>query len=103
MPPLRKLWLTAHRWFALSLGWVLAIMGITGALLMIGAPIDERLHAGLFKVSVHEHTSTVPLEQIRQRFVAGFGDGATFSFRGLAGRCLRAFLRSAGYCLAPLR
>ncbi|WP_346730456.1 PepSY-associated TM helix domain-containing protein [Caballeronia sp. dw_19] len=81
MPPLRRLWLTAHRWFALSLGWVLAIMGITGALLMIGAPVDERLHADLFKVGAHEHASAVPLEQVRQRFATRFGDGATFSFR----------------------
>jgi uncharacterized iron-regulated membrane protein len=81
MPRLRHLWLTAHRWFALSLGWVLAIMGITGALLVIGRPIDERLHAELFKATAHEHASVVPLEVIRQRFAAEFGNHATLSFR----------------------
>jgi uncharacterized iron-regulated membrane protein len=81
MPHLRKLWLTAHRWFALSLGWVLALMGITGALLVISGPIDERLHAGLFKANAHEHARALPLEQVRQRIEAQFVHGSTFSFR----------------------
>lgn len=78
---LRTLWLTAHRWFALSLGWVLAIMGITGALLMIARPLDEHLHSELFRVTAHEQMSSVPLESVRQRFTAEFGKRAALSFR----------------------
>lgn len=77
----RSLWLTAHRWFALSLGWVLGFMGITGALLVIAPPIDERLHSELFSVTASGRGSGVSLEKTRQRFAAEFGNHAALSFR----------------------
>jgi uncharacterized iron-regulated membrane protein len=85
MPRLRDLWLGAHRWFALSLGWVLGMMGLTGALLVIAPPIDKQLHPQLFKVVAHnaadaEHRSTLPLEAIRTKLSAEFGKKASLSF-----------------------
>jgi uncharacterized iron-regulated membrane protein len=85
MRRLRDLWLNAHRWFALSLGWVLGMMGLTGALLVIAPPIDEQLHPQLFKVVAHhasgvEHRVTLPLETIRAQLGVEFGRKASLSF-----------------------
>src|ERR1700761_759412 len=85
MRRLRDLWLSAHRWFALSLGWVLGMMGLTGALLVIAPPIDEQLHPQLFKVVTHdashfENRVTLPLEAIRIKLSAEFGKKASLSF-----------------------
>ncbi|WP_343223836.1 PepSY-associated TM helix domain-containing protein [Paraburkholderia edwinii] len=86
MRRLRDLWLGAHRWFALSLGWVLGLMGLTGALLVIAPPLDEQLHPQLFKVVTHDasgiadHRATLPLEAIRSRLGAEFGKKAGLSF-----------------------
>jgi uncharacterized iron-regulated membrane protein len=82
---LRDLWLGAHRWFALSLGWVLGLMGLTGALLVIAPPIDEQLHPHLLKVVAHdasgsEQRMTLPLEAIRTKLGAEFGKKAGMSF-----------------------
>jgi uncharacterized iron-regulated membrane protein len=85
MRRLRDLWLSAHRWFALSLGWVLGLMGLTGALLVIAPPIDEQLHPQLFKVVKHdasgfEHRVALSLEAIRTKLGAEFGRQASLSF-----------------------
>ncbi|GAB7527278.1 PepSY-associated TM helix domain-containing protein [Paraburkholderia sp. 2C] len=85
MRRLRDLWLSAHRWFALSLGWALGMMGLTGALLVIAPPLDEQLHPQLFKVVAHGATgvdrrSTLPLEAIRTTLSAEFGKQASLSF-----------------------
>lgn len=80
MRRLRNLWLTGHRWFALSLGWVLGMMGLTGALLVIAPPLDEQLHPQLFKVPVHVHQAALPLEALRSKLSAEFGKKASFSF-----------------------
>ncbi|OWT80234.1 MULTISPECIES: PepSY domain-containing protein [unclassified Achromobacter] len=45
---MRKLWLQAHRWMALSLGWVLILSGLTGATLVVLRPLDQWLHPELF-------------------------------------------------------
>jgi uncharacterized iron-regulated membrane protein len=81
MPRLRHYWVVAHRWFALSVGWVLALMGITGALLMIAAPLDEQLHPGLFRVAApSENATTVTLESVRQHLASEFGPRAALTF-----------------------
>jgi uncharacterized iron-regulated membrane protein len=80
MRRLRDLWLLAHRWFALSLGWLLGLMGLTGALLVIAPPLDEQLHPQLFKVAVHEHAAPLPLETVRSTLRAEFGKKANLSF-----------------------
>jgi uncharacterized iron-regulated membrane protein len=72
-PRLRHYWVVAHRWFALSIGWVLALMGVTGALLMIAAPLDEHLHPGLFHVDAPVGSAYVSLESVRQHLADEFG------------------------------
>src|ERR1700754_2439520 len=77
----RDLWLNAHRWFALSLGWLLGMMGLTGALLVVAPPLDEQLHPQLFKVAVHDaHRAALPLEAVKAKLGATFGNKASFSF-----------------------
>jgi uncharacterized iron-regulated membrane protein len=44
MTSLRSLWLRLHRWFALGLGWILILAGLTGTLLIIGQPLDRMAH-----------------------------------------------------------
>jgi uncharacterized iron-regulated membrane protein len=85
MRRLRNIWLSAHRWFALSLGWVLGMMGLTGALLVIAPPIDEQLHPQLFKVATRnasgfEPRAALPLEAIRTKLGDEFGKQASLSF-----------------------
>ncbi|MBN3849665.1 PepSY domain-containing protein [Paraburkholderia sp. Ac-20342] len=85
MRRLRNLWLSAHRWFALSLGWILGLIGLSGALLVIAPPLDEQLHPQLFRVpaythDTHAHREALPLETIRSKLRAGFGEKASFSF-----------------------
>lgn len=48
MQRLRQLWLRTHRWTALSLGWVLILSGLTGAVLVVAQPLDRWLHPELF-------------------------------------------------------
>ncbi|SAI49597.1 sulfite reductase [Bordetella ansorpii] len=45
---LRALWLTCHRWTALTLGWLLIVAGLTGALLVVTRPLDEWIHPEYF-------------------------------------------------------
>ncbi|TDV35893.1 putative iron-regulated membrane protein [Paraburkholderia caballeronis] len=82
-PRLRRYWLVAHRWFALSFGRVLALMGVTGALLMIAAPLDHHLHPELFSVVAPDDRATVSLESVRQRLAGEFGPRAALSFHPL--------------------
>jgi len=76
----RDVWLKAHRWFALGLGWLLGMMGLTGALLVVAPPLDEQLHPQLFAVAVHDGAAALPLEAIRARLGAQFGNQASLSF-----------------------
>lgn len=41
----RKLWLTLHRWIALSVGLVFLFSGLTGSLIVFRHHLDERLNA----------------------------------------------------------
>ncbi len=49
MQRLRQLWLRLHRWTALSLGWVLILSGLTGAVLVVAQPLDRWAHPELFR------------------------------------------------------
>ncbi|MFJ1299211.1 PepSY-associated TM helix domain-containing protein [Pseudomonadota bacterium AL_CKDN230030165-1A_HGKHYDSX7] len=44
----RRLWLVCHRWIALTLGAILVLSGVTGALLVVARPLDRLLHADDF-------------------------------------------------------
>ncbi|WP_223216742.1 PepSY-associated TM helix domain-containing protein [Paraburkholderia phenoliruptrix] len=80
----RRAWLTAHRWFALTFGWVLALIGLTGALLVVSAPVDERIQSAQTRVTAPaaaaDATRRVPLETIRERLSREFGAKTTLSF-----------------------
>ncbi|WP_109479719.1 PepSY-associated TM helix domain-containing protein [Paraburkholderia sp. C35] len=77
---IRHYWIVAHRWFGLSVGWVLALAGITGALLMIAAPLDEGLHPELFHVGGPAGGAVVSLESVRQRLASEFGPHTGLTF-----------------------
>lgn len=78
---LRQVWIRIHRYFALSFGWILALMGLTGALLVIAPPIDAWLHPELFKVAATQPAQAAALEPLRERLAAEFGPKASFGFR----------------------
>lgn len=75
----RRWWLRLHRWVGLSLGLLLALSGLTGAALTLARPLDERLHAGLYRV--HPAAQRAPLDAIHARLEAEFGPRAGFVFR----------------------
>lgn len=79
MTSLRTLWLRLHRWFALGLGWILMLAGLTGTLLIVAQPLDKWAHPELFQAaSQGEAAALAPvLEQARQEF----GEQATFRFK----------------------
>ena len=79
MTSLRSLWLRLHRWFALSLGWILILAGLTGAVLIAAQPLDRLAHPQLFKAPAATPAAALApiLEQARQEF----GDKATFRFK----------------------
>lgn len=79
MTSLRSLWLRLHRWFALSLGWILILAGLTGAVLIAAQPLDRLAHPQLFKAPAATPAAALTpiLEQARQEF----GDKASFRFK----------------------
>lgn len=71
---LRRTWLTVHRWTALSVGWLLALVGLVGAVLIVGQPVDRWLHPALFKAQpAAASAAPATLETIRRQLVAEFG------------------------------
>ncbi|WP_409284953.1 PepSY domain-containing protein [Pseudomonas protegens] len=62
MPRLRDLWLGLHRWLALSLGLLLALLGLSGSLLELKGPILRwEVGASMLQLAPGEHRA--PLEQ----------------------------------------
>jgi uncharacterized iron-regulated membrane protein len=82
-PRLRQLWLKLHRWFALGLGWMLALQGLMGAALVVSRPVEQWMRPELFRAptAVAPATTAVPLESVRSALVASFGRQADFTFR----------------------
>ena len=79
----RALWLRVHRWVALSVGWVLALVGLAGAVLVVALPVDRWGHPELFRADPEAPgtAARTRLEPIRQRLTAEFGPEAGFLFR----------------------
>lgn len=75
---LRRLWLVLHRWVGLSLGLLLLLSGLTGALLVVGEPLDEAMRPELFQATA---TGSGALDPVLQRLRAEFGEGAAFTLR----------------------
>ena len=47
----RKLWLKVHLWLGLGLGLILAVIGLTGSVLVFWREIDQALNSSLYKAS----------------------------------------------------
>ncbi|MGJ7604734.1 PepSY-associated TM helix domain-containing protein [Variovorax sp. LT1R20] len=83
--PLRRLWLKIHRWTGLTLGPILALTALLGAVLVVAQPIDRRVHADLFVSrsagDAIAAAAALPLEPLRQRIVSEFGPDTNFTLR----------------------
>lgn len=81
--PLRRLWLRIHRWIGLTLGPVLALTALLGAVLVVALPLDRYANPILFtaRSAVDATTVALPLEPLRQRLAAEFGPDANFTLR----------------------
>lgn len=80
-PAIRRLWLKAHRYCALSLGWLLALAALLGAALTVAHPLDQALHPELFARSAATGASTCALDTVHARLRPEFGPGAAFTYR----------------------
>ena len=88
MTVLRSLWLRLHRWFALGLGWLLILAGLTGAMLVVSQPLDRWMNPQLFQAqstagaaSNDPSTQTAKLEPIVAAAHKEFGPKATLRFK----------------------
>ncbi len=97
MQSLRRVWLRAHRWVALSMGGLLILSGISGAALVVARPLDQWLHSHYFRANDATPGAVVSLESVRQKLAAEFGDAAAFTFRPPreAGETLQVLVRGA--------
>ena len=78
---LRRAWLSVHRWVALSVGWLLALVALAGAILIVAQPLHRLAHPELFKTAGPSTAPAASLESIRTNLVAGFGDKFSFTLR----------------------
>jgi uncharacterized iron-regulated membrane protein len=81
---MRRIWLKAHRWVALGVGWLLALVALIGALLIVAQPLDRLTHPQFFKVeasAVGSSAAAPSLESIRKQLIATFGSKASFTLR----------------------
>ncbi len=78
--PLRRLWLRIHRWIGLTLGPILALTALLGAMLVVALPLDRYAHPAFFTA---RSTGDAPLqlEPLRARLAAEFGPDANFTLR----------------------
>ena len=79
--PLRRLWLTLHRWTGLTLGPLLALTALLGALLVVALPLDHAAHPEFFTARSHGNAPPAPLEPLRQRLLAEFGPDTNLTLR----------------------
>ena len=81
--PLRRLWLKLHRWIGLSLGPILALTALLGAVLVVALPIDRYAHPEFFVARSAGQAGVPPLqfEPLRQRLLAEFGPDTDLTLR----------------------
>jgi uncharacterized iron-regulated membrane protein len=77
----RRLWLRLHRWIALSLGLLLALIALLGAVLTVAQPLDRQANSALFRVPNAGPAHPELLERARARLQAEFGPGTALRFR----------------------
>jgi uncharacterized iron-regulated membrane protein len=80
-PAIRGLWLKAHRYCALGLGWLLALTALLGALLTVTKPMDRWLHPELFTAPAVGAPVPALLQAAREALAREFGPQATLTFR----------------------
>lgn len=77
----RKLWLKVHLWLGLGLGLILALIGLTGSVLVFWQEIDAALNPALFRASSPIAAKRKPLDEIfsaaRQHAPPGWESGST--------------------------
>lgn len=97
LPSLRRTWLWLHRWTGLTLGLLLALAALLGALLTVARPLDQLAHPQLFRAAVD--SAPMLLEPLRQRLSAEFGSQATLTLRPPreAGETLRVHVKSPAW------
>jgi uncharacterized iron-regulated membrane protein len=78
---LRRLWLQAHRWLALTLGLPLAFVALLGAALTVAKPLDRWAHPELFRAAPDAPSGEQTLESTRQSLLSQLGRGTTLTFR----------------------
>jgi uncharacterized iron-regulated membrane protein len=81
---MRRIWLKAHRWAALGVGWLLALVALIGAILVVAQPLDRLTHPQFFKAEQNAAGSpaaAATLESIRRQLTATFGSQASFTLR----------------------
>jgi len=78
----RRLWLRAHRWTALGLGWVLILSGLSGALLVVAQPVQKWLRADLFvsRTVPVPGQPFAPLQPVLEGLRHQFGPKAALAF-----------------------
>ncbi|WP_347257843.1 PepSY-associated TM helix domain-containing protein [Methylocaldum sp.] len=60
----RRLWLKVHLWLGLGLGLFLAVIGVTGSVLVFWHEIDESLNPDLYRASIPPGPERKPLDEI---------------------------------------
>src|SRR3546814_20869142 len=82
LPRLRRWWLTAHRWMALSLGWMHILSGLTGAILVVAQPMHQWARPDLFKAHTEPGPGeqSAPLQPILKKLRHQFGPQVAFAF-----------------------
>lgn len=81
-PTLRLAWLRTHRWFALAVGWLLALQGLLGASLVVGRPLQAWAHPELFQAPASTPGApSASLEAARANVLASVGRDADLTFR----------------------
>lgn len=60
----RKLWLEVHLWLGLGLGLFLAIIGLTGSVLVFWHELDEALNPALFEAAPNNGAIRKPIDDI---------------------------------------
>jgi uncharacterized iron-regulated membrane protein len=83
---MRRIWVKIHRWVALSVGWILSLVGMLGAILILAQPLDKWMHPELFKAEVENSAAAisatqVTLEEMRKQLISEFGNKSNFTLR----------------------
>lgn len=78
---MRRVWIKVHRWLALSVGWILALVGLTGAILVVAQPLDQWSHPELFKVQQVKSGTNISVQDLREKLVSQFGHQSSFTLR----------------------